>query len=248
MPACLVRRLFRILSGYSQLDKLDVIHYSVHMRVWVLLVMLPEEVLTVVVPIWCPHHGVDVLARRLTPFQIPQCDRRLMIELDQSHRAVDAVIKDAVWFRPTDPSEPGLIQMLPHLVHLDRRVPVAHVPHILANQIKQLLLLFGCELCGADACVVKNDIILERFAHVIVAGFGDLDDGLLTLRVIKRVDQRQSLVLFVLQHGRAFVPAGVSRHWLGTHESGCHYHLIAQHEVVDGQMVSVELPAPRLLV
>ena len=66
-----------------------------------------------------------------------------MIELDQDHRTVDAVIENAVGLRPADPGEPGFVQMLPHLVHLDPRMSVAHIPDMLADQIEQLFLLFG---------------------------------------------------------------------------------------------------------
>jgi hypothetical protein len=54
---------------------------------------------------------MDVLAGRLTTFQMWQRDRCLMIELDQDNRAVDAVIEDAVRPRPADPGEPGLVQI-----------------------------------------------------------------------------------------------------------------------------------------
>jgi hypothetical protein len=48
-----------------------------------LLIVLPEQILPIIVPVRRPHHGVDVLAGRLATFQMPQRDRCLMIECNR---------------------------------------------------------------------------------------------------------------------------------------------------------------------
>ena len=57
-------------------------HQSVLVRVRMLLVVLPEQILPIIVPVRRPNHRMDVLAGRLPTFQMPQRDRGLMIKLD----------------------------------------------------------------------------------------------------------------------------------------------------------------------
>src|SRR5262245_26203982 len=107
----------------------------------VLLVMLSEEVLAVIVPVRSSDDRVDVLPiyRSRVGSEMAQADRQLMIEFDQYHRALDAVIKNAFRLGPADPGEAGVINMPPDFVHLDLRVPVTHVPDVFPDQIEQLL-------------------------------------------------------------------------------------------------------------
>src|SRR5262249_13524372 len=223
---------------------------SVAVWMWMLLVMLSEEVLTVIVPVRSSDDGVNVLPiyRLRIRSAAPQADRQLMIEFDQYHRALDAVIKNAFRLDSADPGEASVLNLPPDFVHLHFRVFVPHIPDVFPDQVEQLHFLFGRKFRRANPGVIEDDIVLEGFAHVVVAGLGDLDDRLLALRVIERIDHRQSLVLLVLQNERSFVFAGMGDDWLGACEGRGHDHLIAQHEIVDDQMVSVELPSPRLLV
>ncbi len=63
------------------------------LRMVKLLVMLAQEIFTVIVAIRRRHHRVDVIARR---FLVAQRDTALMIELDEDDRAVDSIIKHAM--------------------------------------------------------------------------------------------------------------------------------------------------------
>src|SRR5918997_1312315 len=102
----------------------------------VALVVLPEQILAVVVPVRRAHDAVDVLPRGLPSLYTRHVDRRLVVELDQHHRALDPVVEDAVRTRPADPGEVGLVQMLTNLVHLHPGVPVPHVPDMLSYEVE----------------------------------------------------------------------------------------------------------------
>ena len=81
---------------------------SIDMRV--LLVVLAEQILAVVVAVRGAHHGVDVLTVRRFGIcrKVAQADRLLMIEFNQNHRAVDAVVEDTVRFNAPNPGKPGI--------------------------------------------------------------------------------------------------------------------------------------------
>ena len=67
---------------------------AVRRIVLVLLVVLAQQVLAVVVAVGRAHDGVDVV--RVPGTRGPaQRDGRLVIELDQDDRAMDAVVEDA---------------------------------------------------------------------------------------------------------------------------------------------------------
>src|SRR5687768_15325070 len=91
----------------------------------VLFVMLTQQILAVIVAVWRADDGMDVDASRHSrPWQR---HGRLVIELDQDDRTVDAVVKHALWAGPANPREPRLVQVLPHFVHFDLGVAVVHV-------------------------------------------------------------------------------------------------------------------------
>ena len=78
------------------------------MRVWMLQVVLPQQILAVVVAVRRAHDGVDVLAAFGSVRVLARCrkpDRPLVIELDQDHRAVDAVVEHAARVGLADPRE-----------------------------------------------------------------------------------------------------------------------------------------------
>ena len=57
------------------------------------LVVLAQEFLPVIVAVRCANHGVDVPP--VWHFgQALDADRQLVVELNQDHRTVDAVVKD----------------------------------------------------------------------------------------------------------------------------------------------------------
>ena len=97
---------------------------------------------------------------------------------------------------------------------------------------------------GAQAGVVENDVVLEGFGQIVVAGLREIQNGLLALRVGKRLQQSQTIVLFLLKNLHTFVLAGVRAHRLRAEEVRRHDHLIAENEVIDDGVVAVEAPAP----
>ena len=68
---------------------------------------------------------MDVISTRLAGSG--EADGALMIEFDEHHRAVNAVIKYAVGSGAADPGEVGLIEMLFDLGHPNLGVSVLHV-------------------------------------------------------------------------------------------------------------------------
>ena len=92
--------------------------------------------------------------------------------------------------------------------------------------------------------MVEDDVVAECLSHGVIAGLGDVDRCPLPLIGCECGHECQALVLFVLQHGRAFVLTAFSDHWFRAHERGRHHHLITQDEVVDDEMMPVELPSP----
>ena len=72
------------------------------------LQMLAKKILAVVIAVGSSHDDVDVLARRyVSRTQMTGTDWSLMIELDQNHRTVDAIIKDTVIGSAANPSTGG---------------------------------------------------------------------------------------------------------------------------------------------
>ena len=107
-------------------------------HVVVLFVMLTQQVLAVVVAVWRSHQGMDVVARRLI---VVDRDAALVVELDQDHRAVDAVIERAGRIAVSHPGEPGLVQMRRHFVEADIGMAGAGASDIDVDQIAQQGLL-----------------------------------------------------------------------------------------------------------
>ena len=77
------------------------------------LVVLAEQVLAVVVAVWSAHYAVNVLARRQVGVlgEAREIRGTLVIEFDQDHGAVDAVVVDARRIRATDPGEAGAVDL-----------------------------------------------------------------------------------------------------------------------------------------
>src|SRR5262245_66232559 len=96
-----------------------------------LLIVLPEQVRAVVVPVRSPDDRVDVLPidRPGIGGEAPQPHRQLMIEFDQYHRALDSVIKNAFRLDTADPREAGAFYMPPDFAHIHLRVFLARFPY-----------------------------------------------------------------------------------------------------------------------
>jgi len=104
-------------------------------------VVLPQQVLAVVISIRCSYNAMNVLLSRLhgVSGKLFQVCRQLVIKFDQDHRALNAVIKRAVRLSATDPSEPSLVEVPVHIVHLHASVAFVHVLYIEVNQIAEAL-------------------------------------------------------------------------------------------------------------
>lgn len=86
------------------------------------LVVPAQQVGPVVVAVRGADHGVDVLARGHV---VVEHDPGLVLELDEDHRAVEAVVEGAVRSAVTDPGETGVREMGGDLVHADPWWPSA---------------------------------------------------------------------------------------------------------------------------
>ena len=128
--------------------------------------------------------------------------------------------------------------------HLDSGVTVIHVVHVFGHKIRELLFL--CRLRRRwHAGVIEHDVVLERFADVLVGGLGPgLDDARclcssLRARIIANPLSCSTCITWVPGNFPTWrLPAPRQRKWR-------HHHLIAQHKVVD-EVMAVNC-CPRLL-
>ena len=73
--------------------------------------------------------------------KVLQVRRHLVVEFDQDHRAMNAVVEDAAGFGAPNPRKPGVLQMAADFLHLHPRVPVVHVVDVQRDEARQLLPL-----------------------------------------------------------------------------------------------------------
>src|SRR6185436_12150296 len=97
--------------------------------VFVLLIVLTEQILAVVVSVGRAHDHVNVLAvwHSRVFCKVSQISRQLMIKLYEDHRTVNAIVEHAGGFGSSDPGEPCSVEMLSHFLHPNPRVTVVHV-------------------------------------------------------------------------------------------------------------------------
>src|SRR5690348_17953536 len=77
-------------------------------RMAMLLIMLPQQVLAVVITIRCTDDRMDMVARRSV---VVIHNTGLMIELDQDHRAEDPIVEWACIVERPDPGKQGVGQV-----------------------------------------------------------------------------------------------------------------------------------------
>ena len=113
--------------------------YAVTVR----LVVLPKKILPVVITIGGANDHMDVLARGLFRVggEANQISGSLVVEFDQHHRAMNAVVEYAVSFRPAYPRKPGVVEVTFDFLHLNPRVTVIHVADVEAGKLHQLPVL-----------------------------------------------------------------------------------------------------------
>ena len=99
--------------------------------------MLAQKILPVVVTVGRAHHAVDVLACGLIAILSHGREVRgpLVVELNQNHRAVDAIVIDARLIRAAHPGEPGVVEVPLHFVHSHARMAFVHVADIQLHQV-----------------------------------------------------------------------------------------------------------------
>src|SRR5207245_4917921 len=101
------------------------------------LVVLAQQILAVVVSVWGPDHGVNVIPRWLV---VVEGYAVQMIELDQDDRAVDPVVEGAVILDATHPHEVGVGEMSRHLRHFHASMSVSHASGVELDQRQQVCL------------------------------------------------------------------------------------------------------------
>jgi len=96
---------------------------------------------------------MDVLLGRLRGVRskLQRVGRLLVIKFDQDHWTVHAVIKRAVRLRATDPSEPSLVEVAVHLVHLHAGVAFVEV-----NQIAEALSSGTWQIVRAQSRIIAT--------------------------------------------------------------------------------------------
>ena len=95
-----------------------------------LRIVLAQQVLAIVVAVGRAHHRVDVVAGGSI---VVEDDARLVVELDEDHRAEDAIVEGAGVIERADPSEMRLAQVALRLLRSEisqwpRRKRPVYVP------------------------------------------------------------------------------------------------------------------------
>src|SRR5580704_6464970 len=80
----------------------------------------------------------------------------------------------------------------------------------------------------------------------ITAHYGMRDNSAPLLLRRKRAHQRQAGALLVFEQARAGERSGIGIVRFGTQEARRQHHLAAKHQAVEAQVMTEELPAPRL--
>src|SRR5215472_7890147 len=106
-------------------------------------IVLAEQVFPVVIAVWSADNRMNVLAVGLIAVfsELGQVGRPLMVEFYQYHRAVDAVVKDAIRRGSSNPCEPGIGEMAFYFFHFHAGVARVHVANVQVNQVYELLAL-----------------------------------------------------------------------------------------------------------
>src|SRR5262245_63423820 len=101
--------------------------------------MLPQEVFTVIVAVGRSYNDVDMIFVGFGMFS--EGDAALMVEFDDDHRTLHAVIKCAVVIHAAHPAEMSILQMTLHLRHFNLRMSVANPTHMVFDQVEQKVVL-----------------------------------------------------------------------------------------------------------
>ena len=119
------------LSGCSEIGC-----YLSDASVLMLLVVLSQQILTIVVSVGGADDDVDVLVDG-TPVGIvlSHADGGLVVEFDKNDRAVDAVVENGVLAGVADPGKMGAIEVGFHFFHANFGVSLLHVTNVEGDEI-----------------------------------------------------------------------------------------------------------------
>lgn len=104
-----------------------------------LLVMLTQEIFTIVITIRGANNDMNVVPVRLLVLRERLAP--LVIELNDDDRAMDTVVKHAVFFDVAHPGKVGLPEMPLHLFHLYLSVTWPDAADMNLNQAEQKITL-----------------------------------------------------------------------------------------------------------
>ena len=124
----------------------------------VLGVMLPQQVLAVIVAVWCAP-PVEVMTRMLV---IRVDDPRLVVKFDEHDWTVDAVVEGAVIIVRTNQRKVRVAQVIKHFVKSKLRMTGPYPMQVNIHQISQYVLLLGVEIVIADTFVGQAHVIAVR--------------------------------------------------------------------------------------
>ena len=165
------------------------------------LVMLAEEIDTVVTAVWRANKGVDVITRG---HDIVEGNARMMIELDQHDGTMDPVVEGTIIGYRAHPGKVGLIEILIDFAHLHPGVAFGGPTNVGGDHGPQAAALRIGQVGGADSSEGNNGVVPERASlHPAIEGVLQLSgkvvgmdrgsqDGAGYLLVIERADQFQA--------------------------------------------------------
>lgn len=132
------------------------------------LVMLPEEIDTVVTRVWRANKGVDVITRG---HDIVERNARMMIELDQHDGAMDPVVEGTIIGYRAHPGKVGLIEMPIDFAHLHPGVAFGGPASVGGGQGPQAAALSIGQVGGADSSEGNHGVVPERASlHPAIEG------------------------------------------------------------------------------
>ena len=122
----------------------------------------------------------------------PQPGRRLVVDLDQDHRAVDAVVEHRVRGAVADPAKPGVRYVRLDFRHPQLRMAIRHVVHILGDDLREQLHQYVVDRHVVDGGVAAGVVADLDVAEAVVGevGLEDLDGDVPGTRV-EPAEQRE---------------------------------------------------------
>src|SRR5262249_16922182 len=136
--------------------------------------------------------------------RIGQRDARLVIELDEDHWAVDAVVERAYRIELANPCENSFIEVLPDLIQTNLRVSDRKPIRVQRDQFDELTSLCRCHSSDRQTFIMNYNVVLEA-RGVTVEWEIHPNHRLGALFRGQRIHERPTYRLFVTQDSGAFV-------------------------------------------